>query len=121
MTCWIAWWSKASSGPSRSGGRATELVGRRWRYDAAGRPTSIDDDRWGTTTYGYDPLGQLIEAKRGGYHEVFEYNVTGSLQNILGSLCRVLLFFSGGVVQVRAMAEDADLRVASGLPRQNMG
>ncbi len=37
----------------------------------------------------YDSIGQLIAAKRGGLHEVFEYDVTGSLQNVLGDLGQV--------------------------------
>ncbi len=71
------------------GQELTQLSHRKWRYDRAGRPTAIEDARWGTTTYQYDPLGQLIEARRGGRSEVFEYDVTGSLQNILSSLDQV--------------------------------
>jgi RHS repeat-associated protein len=59
------------------------LSGRRWHYDRAGRPAAIEDQRWGTTHYRYDALGQLLEAKRGAQHEVFDYDVTGSLRNIL--------------------------------------
>lgn len=74
------------------GGKAArelhEVARRSWRYDANGRPTSIDD-RWGTTNYSYDPLGQLITAKRGSLSEVFEYSVTGSLMNMLTDLEQV--------------------------------
>ena len=69
--------------PTPGGQAPRVLSGRRWRYDRAGRPTAIDDQRWGTTHYRYDPLGQLLEAKRGAHHEVFDYDVTGSLRNIL--------------------------------------
>ncbi|RLB63946.1 MAG: hypothetical protein DRI90_05745 [Deltaproteobacteria bacterium] len=71
------------------GQELSQLSHRKWHYDRAGRPTAMEDDRWGTTTYQYDPLGQLIEARRGGRSEVFEYDVTGSLQNILSSLDQV--------------------------------
>ncbi|MEZ4447580.1 MAG: RHS domain-containing protein [Polyangiaceae bacterium] len=64
------------------GGTAPHPERRRWHYDRASR-RSIDDERWGRTDYRYDPLGQLLEAKRGPHHEVFDYDVTGSLRNIL--------------------------------------
>jgi len=76
--------------PTPGGSAPQQLSRRSWKYDRNGRLTSIGDSRWGTTSYQYDPLGQLIEAKRGStYHEVFEYDVTGSLQNILGDLGQV--------------------------------
>jgi RHS repeat-associated protein len=59
---------------------------RTWKYDLLGRVREIGDDRWGTTSYEYDSVGQLIEAKRGSYHEVFQYDAVGSLRNILGDL-----------------------------------
>lgn len=62
------------------------LSGRTWKYDALGRVREIGDGRWGTTQYQYDRIGQLIEAKRGAYHEVFQYDITGSLRNILSGL-----------------------------------
>jgi RHS repeat-associated protein len=76
--------------PAPAGGSAhTVLSQRRWSYDGNGRVRQIDDVRSGTTQYQYDSIGQLIEAKRGGLHEVFEYDVTGSLQNVLGDLGQV--------------------------------
>ncbi|MEJ7732134.1 MAG: DUF6531 domain-containing protein [Polyangiaceae bacterium] len=65
---------------------AAVLSARRWHYDALGRPTAIEDARWGTTTYEHDALGQLVLAARGPHREVFEYDPTGSLVNILGDL-----------------------------------
>src|SRR6185503_372749 len=38
---------------------------------------------WGTTTYRYDVVGQLIEARRGAHREVFEYDAAGSIQKML--------------------------------------
>jgi RHS repeat-associated protein len=76
--------------PAPAGGGAhTVLSQRRWSYDGNGRVRQIDDARSGTAQYQYDSIGQLIEAKRGGLHEVFEYDVTGSLQNVLGDLGQV--------------------------------
>jgi RHS repeat-associated protein len=73
-------------------GVETALSERRYRYDEAGRPLDIDDGRWGRTSYRYDPLGQLLSAERSGgpaggaLREVFDYDVTGSLQHMLSSL-----------------------------------
>jgi RHS repeat-associated protein len=73
--------------PSTTGAKAHEVLSQRsWRYDAAGRIQSIADKRWGTTVYGYDSLGQLVEARRGTFREVFDYDPAGSLQNVLKSL-----------------------------------
>jgi RHS repeat-associated protein len=70
-----------------AGGSAHGAISlRTWRYDALGRVREIGDDRWGKTYYQHDSIGQLIEAQRGAYHEVFEYDVTGSLRNILSGL-----------------------------------
>jgi RHS repeat-associated protein len=65
------------------------LSERRWSYDALGRPTRIDDSRWGTTSYKYDRISQLVEARRGRYHEVFEYDGAGSLVGVLHDLAEV--------------------------------
>jgi RHS repeat-associated protein len=75
------------------------LSERRWSYDALGRPTRIDDSRWGTTSYLYDPVGQLVEARRGRYHEVFEYDGARSLVGVLHDL--------GDVGQVKPWDMDA--------------
>jgi RHS repeat-associated protein len=70
-----------------AGGPAHGAISRRtWRYDALGRVREIGDDRWGATYYQYDRIGQLLEARRGAHDEVFQYDVTGSLRNILGGL-----------------------------------
>ncbi|KYF79686.1 hypothetical protein BE18_35155 [Sorangium cellulosum] len=62
------------------------LVERKWSYDALGRVTRIDDGRWGATTYRYDRIDQLLEARRGSLREVFAYDVAGSLRTMLESL-----------------------------------
>lgn len=70
-----------------SGGAAHAALSRRtWKYDALGRVKEIGDARWGVTIYQYDRIGQLIEAKRTGYREAFQYDITGSLRKILGDL-----------------------------------
>ena len=73
--------------PTSAGASARDvLLERAWRYDAAGRVRSIADTRWGTTLYDYDSLGQLIQARRGSFTEVFDYDAIGSLQGVLKSL-----------------------------------
>ncbi|MDI3287316.1 RHS repeat-associated core domain-containing protein [Polyangium sp. 15x6] len=59
---------------------------RSWRYDELGRVVEIGDERWGTTTYRYDSIGQLLQAKRRSYCEVFHYDATGSLRKIFEGL-----------------------------------
>ncbi|WP_437621378.1 DUF6531 domain-containing protein [Sorangium sp. So ce1151] len=56
---------------------------RRYGYDAKGRLTSIAGLHGGLTTYNYDSIDQLIEARRGSALEVFEYDPTGSITNVL--------------------------------------
>lgn len=73
-----------------AGGAAHAALSRRtWKYDVLGRVREIGDSRWGTTSYQYDSIGQLIEARRGAYREVFQYDITGSLRNILRDLTQV--------------------------------
>jgi RHS repeat-associated protein len=78
------------SAPVAAGdGARAMLVERRYAYDALGRVRQIQDGRWGTTVYEYDRIGQLIEARRGNLREAFEYDPTGSLQNVLASLDQI--------------------------------
>jgi len=72
--------------PEPGGGAPRILAERRWHHDPLGRVSQIDDARWGTTHYRYDAIGQLVQAVRGRHSEIFEYDVTGSLQNILSDL-----------------------------------
>src|SRR5262249_53155876 len=59
--------------PSTVGADVAAVLSQRgWRYDALGRVREIGDGRWGATRYDYDSIGQLIDAHRGDYREVFE-------------------------------------------------
>jgi YD repeat-containing protein len=66
----------------------TGALGRTTRvtYDRGGRVARIDDARWGTTVYAHDKVDQLVEARRGAYREVFEYDAAGSLVKMLQGL-----------------------------------
>ncbi len=76
-----------ATAPSTAGAAVNDaLVERVWQYDAAGRVRAISDAHWGTTRYAYNDLGQLIEAKRGAFAEVFDYDGIGSLQAVLKTL-----------------------------------
>ncbi|MGH7295046.1 MAG: RHS repeat-associated core domain-containing protein, partial [Polyangiaceae bacterium] len=70
--------------PTRTGEAAeTVLSQRKWTYDPNGRLTGVQDIRWGTTSYEYNDIGQLIEAHRGKQHEIFEYDGAGSVVQML--------------------------------------
>jgi RHS repeat-associated protein len=72
--------------PAPGGGVPAILVQRQWQYDAVGRVKQIDDGRWGKTTYRYDGLGRLVEARRGDLREAFTYDAAGTLQSMLEAL-----------------------------------
>jgi RHS repeat-associated protein len=72
--------------PTPGGGVPSVLVQRQWQYDRGGRVARIDDGRWGATTYVHDKIDQLVEARRGVYREVFDYDAAGSLQKVLDGL-----------------------------------
>lgn len=57
----------------------TIVVQRKWTYGEHARVRSIQDSRWGTTSYRHDAIGHLIEAQRGDRVESFEYDPAGSL------------------------------------------
>jgi RHS repeat-associated protein len=70
--------------PTRMGDVARDVLSqRKWSYDPNGRLTGVQDIRWGTTTYQYNDLGQLLEAHRANHHEVFEYDGAGSVVQML--------------------------------------
>ncbi|MGD0679013.1 MAG: RHS repeat-associated core domain-containing protein, partial [Polyangiaceae bacterium] len=75
-----------ATAPGADGGLPRVLVDRRWRYDRIGRVERIDDARWGATTYKYDPLDQLLEARRGMLVEAFTYDQAGSIVSALEQL-----------------------------------
>ena len=63
------------------------LAQRQWQYDRSGRVTRIDDSRWGTSTYRYDKIGLLVEARRGAsFREAFTYDTAGALVGALEGL-----------------------------------
>jgi YD repeat-containing protein len=55
-------------------GAPAPIVARRYRYDAAGQLTEIDDSRQGVTRYQYDPVGRLIEAVSPFANERFAFD-----------------------------------------------
>jgi RHS repeat-associated protein len=76
--------------PAPVAGEAARVLSRRQlRYDAAGQVASLLDARRGATVYQHDPLGQLVEAARGKGSEVFDYDGSGGLFNVLRDLADV--------------------------------
>jgi RHS repeat-associated protein len=75
-----------ATAPGIDGNVPRVLVERRWSYDRVGRVERIDDARWGTTTYAYDVLDELLEAKRGTLQEAFSYDGAGSIVSALQEL-----------------------------------
>ncbi|WP_246797609.1 RHS repeat-associated core domain-containing protein [Burkholderia perseverans] len=55
------------------------LSTRRYRYDAAGQLTQIEDSRKGATDYRYDPVGRLIEAIGPGTRERFAFDPASNI------------------------------------------
>jgi RHS repeat-associated protein len=78
--------SQRVTAPEAGSGVPRVLAERRYSYDAKGRLTSIDSLHGGMTVYRYDRIDQLVEASVGAVREVFEYDPTGSLVNMLGDL-----------------------------------
>lgn len=62
------------------------LVARRWQYDVAGRPTQIEDARWGPTAYRYDNVDNLIGYTRRGLDTAFDYDPADYLAGIYRGL-----------------------------------
>jgi len=60
------------------------IVARRYTYDRGGQLSTINDARWGTTEYVYDPMQRLIRAVRSkGLSECFGYDATGNCISIM--------------------------------------
>ncbi|XXX75540.1 DUF6531 domain-containing protein [Sorangium sp. So ce134] len=68
------------------GGAPAMAVRRLWRRDPLGRAQGIVDGRWGAIAYAYDPIGQLLEARRGREREVFSYDAAGYVERMLRGL-----------------------------------
>lgn len=81
--------SQKVTAPEAGAGVPRVLAERRYAYDTKGRLTSVDSLHGGMTIYRYDRIDQLIEASRGAVREIFEYDPTGSLVNVLGDLGEV--------------------------------
>jgi RHS repeat-associated protein len=75
-----------ATAPGVDGGVPRVLAERRWTYDRVGRTERLDDGRWGTTTYAYDALDQLVETTLRARREVFTYDAAGSILTALEEL-----------------------------------
>jgi len=64
--------------PGQSGG-GNRLLVRRYRYDASGQLTDINDTRRGQLAYRYDPVGRLLEAQSRLGHETFDFDPASNL------------------------------------------
>ncbi|WP_437676273.1 DUF6531 domain-containing protein [Sorangium sp. So ce131] len=71
--------------PPGGGAPATALE-RRWHYDPIGRVKQVEDNLWGATSYRHGAVGELLEARRRGRAEVFDYDAAGALKNVLEGL-----------------------------------
>ncbi|WP_174430038.1 RHS repeat-associated core domain-containing protein [Burkholderia metallica] len=67
---------RGSSGQTAGGSR---LLVRRYRYDASGQLTGINDTRRGQLAYRYDPVGRLLEAQSRLGHETFAFDPASNL------------------------------------------
>ncbi|VWC18269.1 sugar-binding protein [Burkholderia diffusa] len=68
--------SKGQVGQTAGGNR---LLVRRYRYDASGQLTDINDTRRGQLAYRYDPVGRLLEAHSRLGHETFDFDPASNL------------------------------------------
>jgi len=75
-----------ATAPGVDGNVPRVLAQRQWSYDRMGRLERIDDARWGATTYAYDAVDQLLEARRGTWREAFSYDAAGSIVAALEQL-----------------------------------
>ncbi len=102
--------SRIAKSAERTGEAAQRVLSeRKWSYDANGRVTGVDDSRWGKTRYGYDELGQLIEAQRGKAHEVFYYDGAGSLSAAVEGLMTRAVPWTVGEGNILQQTEDGEL------------
>jgi RHS repeat-associated protein len=53
---------------------------RRYRYDASGQLTSLEDSRRGRVEYHYDPIGRLLAANSALGHETFAFDPAGNIR-----------------------------------------
>nr|WP_301286269.1 RHS repeat-associated core domain-containing protein [Serratia nevei] len=74
----IAHEAKGPTGQTAGGNR---LLVRRYRYDASGQLTDINDTRRGQLAYRYDPVGRLLEAQSRLGHETFDFDPASNLMD----------------------------------------
>ncbi|WP_217445049.1 YD repeat-containing protein [Burkholderia cepacia] len=60
-------------------GGGSRMLVRRYRYDASGQLTDINDTRRGQLAYRYDPVGRLLEAQSRLGHETFAFDPASNL------------------------------------------
>ncbi|TAM54199.1 MAG: RHS repeat protein, partial [Paraburkholderia sp.] len=60
------------------------IVDRRYRYDAAGQLTQIEDSNRGYIDYRYDPVGRLIEAASPWSRERFAFDPASNIVDVVG-------------------------------------
>uniref|UniRef100_UPI0018DB2F08 glycohydrolase toxin TNT-related protein n=1 Tax=Massilia rhizosphaerae TaxID=2784389 RepID=UPI0018DB2F08 len=65
--------------PGVQAGMQAEIL-RRYRYDASGQLTSLEDSRRGLVEYRYDPVGRLLAANSALGHETFAFDPAGNIQ-----------------------------------------
>ncbi|KVA56904.1 type IV secretion protein Rhs [Burkholderia cepacia] len=70
--------AREAKGPAAQTGGGRLLV-RRYRYDASGQLTDINDTRRGQLAYRYDPVGRLLEAQSRLGHETFAFDPASNL------------------------------------------
>ncbi|MFJ1212576.1 RHS repeat-associated core domain-containing protein [Burkholderia pyrrocinia] len=68
-----------AKGPATQTGGGSRMLVRRYRYDASGQLTDINDTRRGQLAYRYDPVGRLLEAQSRLGHETFAFDPASNL------------------------------------------
>ncbi|KAB0642228.1 RHS repeat domain-containing protein, partial [Burkholderia diffusa] len=68
-----------AKGPPGQTAGGNRLLVRRYRYDAGGQLTDINDTRRGQLAYRYDPVGRLLEAQSRLGHETFDFDPASNL------------------------------------------
>ncbi|KAB0650454.1 RHS repeat-associated core domain-containing protein, partial [Burkholderia diffusa] len=68
-----------AKGPPGQTAGGNRLLVRRYRYDAGGQLTDINDTRRGQLAYRYDPVGRLLEAHSRLGHETFDFDPASNL------------------------------------------
>ncbi len=74
-------------GPQAGGNNSGNVINRQYEYDKTGNLTSLTDQRFGRTTYGYDAIGRIMSAAQPNLSETFAFDLAHNLidQSIGGS------------------------------------